>query len=120
MATQKLEIKTKQGTDGKEYKTIDLKDLEIGNEVIIEKNYANPSGIERISKKYGTPFWIITASYDGEKVGFIIGNKREFAQFETAGGVGDKVRITKFEETLINPRNKSKSIWPRLKFELVQ
>lgn len=120
MATQKLEIKTEQGTNGKTYKKINLKELEVGNEILVEKKYANPSGIEKISKAYGTPFWICTVGYEGQDVGIIIGNKREFAQFESTGGIGDTIRVSKFEETLVNQKTKGKSIWPRLKFELVK
>jgi hypothetical protein len=120
MATQQLEISTQQGTNGKTYKRINLKELEIGNEILIEKKFANPSGLEKISKTYGTPFWTCTVGYNNEEVGIIIGNKREYAQFDATGGVGDTIKVTKFEETLVNPKTKGKSIWPRLKFELVE
>lgn len=123
MAQQTLKVTT-TNSKGKDYNNINLKELEVGNYILVEKIF--PEGREVVSSKYkdsaGNPTvsYACKVKYNGQDVGFWLKNKREYSQFCSEGGIGDTLLVTMTEEPSVNPKTKIKSIYPRLKFQVYE
>lgn len=123
MPAQTLEITT----NGK-YKNVLLKarkgvgGIEVGNYVIVEKTFVE--GTPVVSKLYtnartGEPSvsYSVRCVYTGEEISFWL-NEAEHNAWKLTGGIGDKVKITMTEKTVLNKKTNVKMILPELKFEL--
>jgi hypothetical protein len=115
---QDIEIKTKG-----DYKNIDLRQLDNGNYIIVTKKdfasgketkspYLNQDGTNKVN-------YLCKVEYKGEDVGFFIRKEEEHKQFEQAGGVGDKVKITFNKEikTVQTPKGKKDIVVHKTTFE---
>lgn len=117
MTETKLEIKTNG-----QYNNIDLKGLEDGQYIIVEKVFAEGYKFEskKYTKKDGTPTLSFSCKvkYDGKDVTFWL-NEIPHNTYKVTGGIGDKVKITAKEEKRINPKTKVKTLVNVLHFEKV-
>lgn len=88
---QKLVIETNG-----QHKNLNLKNLDNGNHVIVEKKYAETKLMEGTSGKTGKPYRFYTAKvmYDGQEVGIAVNDDTDAKLFNDCGGIGDKVKIT--------------------------
>lgn len=109
MLEQKIEIKTNG-----QYKNIKPKqDLDVDNYIVVEKIFLEG---KQVKSKFDTPAFAVSVLYEGEQVGFFL-NERENTEFAITGGVGDKIKVIKYENVVVNPRNKAKSIFNNVRFE---
>lgn len=115
-------------TQNGQYRNISLKPrkgvggLEVGNYTDLTKTYLE--GMPIVSKIYtnskGEPTvsYGVKANYSGEEVSFFL-NEAEHNLWKQTGGIGDTLRVTMTEETVLNRKTNVKMILPRLTFELV-
>jgi len=103
---QKLEIKTNG-----EYKNIDIKSIENGNYVVIEKIFVE--GMEKTGQ-YGK-YYIVKAKYQDEEVSFFL-NEKQHNEFKQCGGIGDNVKVT---ATLQENFKKRGTFYKVLSFDLL-
>lgn len=113
---KKLDIQTKVVGD-KTYKNIDLKQLQDGEYVIVEKKFAEGRGVQgKFGKTYSC-----AVTYEGEDVTFWLREKyQEHQRYAETGGVGDKVKVTATEEKVINPKTKAKILVTKFYFDKVE
>lgn len=107
------DLKIVEVTKGdKTYKNLDLRELDVGNFVVVEKTFAE--GLP-IKAKFGTMYSIGIKYKDVLASAFL--SDKQHALYKDVGGVGDKVKITKFEEKIkVKAGN---MLVNRLRFELV-
>ena len=112
---QKLNVQT-NNVGGKEYRNISLREIEVGNYVVLEKTW--DTNLKKEASKDGRKwnYYIAKAKYNDEEVSFFLG-ETENVVFENVAKVGEKIKVTKYEET-IQKLNK-KEIIERLKFDRV-
>jgi hypothetical protein len=110
---QKINITEKQGKNGKTYKNINLKDLDVGNYCIVEKQYAE--GL-KVQGKFGDVF-SVGLKYCDESVSAWL-NAKDNEVFKNLGGVGDRLKVTAEEMRATNPKTKVTMLYKKLKFEL--
>lgn len=114
MTEQKIDIKKNMGKNGKEYSNLDLKTIEDGNYIIVEKMF--PEGL-KVEGKFG-PVYSIGVKYNDELCSFWLNPKQNTA-YKECGEVGDKIKVTAREEKIINPKTKVKMLVMRYYFEKV-
>lgn len=98
MPEQKIQVQSNGKYNNiylKDYK--DFKGLEPGNFIIVEKagNYSTAYKSEGVGKD-NKPYTMFTCRvlYDGKDCSFTLFNEKQATQFNEAGGVGDKVKIS--------------------------
>jgi len=87
---QELSIKTNT-KNGKEYKNLDLNDLEDGNFITVTKDGFNEA--KEFDGKFGKGY-ICSVTYKGEPCSFIINKAEVVKDFNTLGGLGDSLIVT--------------------------
>lgn len=112
---QTLGIKEVTGKNGKNYKNLNLKDLEVGNHIEIEKTFVEGLKVEG---KFG-PVFSIGAKYKDEQISFWL-NSKQHDRYKSIGGVGDKLTITAKEVKVVNPKTKVKMLIQDYDFALVE
>jgi len=104
-----------------------IKGLDDGNYVIFEKMF--PSGIPIKSKFENSEAYNCRVKYKGEECSFLLGERTnklgqktmtEHTDFESCGGVGDKVKITLNKVPVQNPVTGAEVLSQRLTFEKVE
>lgn len=98
-----------------QYNNIKLTDIQPDEYIIVEKKYA--TGRE-IQTKYGLRF-TCGVIYQGKECSFFLSEKQH-NEFMNCGGEGDKVKIWKTEETIVNKKTKVKMVIPVTHFEKVE
>jgi hypothetical protein len=114
MATNKLEITTSVDKKGNDRKNIDLKAMDNGDTVVILKtNFKDGIRFDgKFLDKQGKPkpFFVCSGEYNGQPVGFFIGNEDEYNAYCNVCDVGESVEITFHKEiktfTYTDPKTK--------------
>jgi hypothetical protein len=108
---QVLKITEKAGKNGKTYKNINLKDLEIGNSAVIEKVFAE--GI-KVNGKFGEVYSIAVRYKDDVVSAFL--SPKDYNVFNTLGAIGDKIQVSTEEARATNPKTKVTMLYKKLVF----
>lgn len=122
MTETKLEVTTKTTPKGT-FNNIDIKSIQDGQHIIVEKLQA--AGFRNESKTYknfdGTPAvsFSCKVKYQDKECSFWL-KERQHKLYEVCGGIGDRVKISCKEEVKVNPKTKVKMIVPVLSFEKVE
>lgn len=124
MSEAKLNLKENEYKGEKQY-TINLKEMQDGDYIIVEKIFAECKGYPgKVKKKDGTPSLVFPCKvkYDDQEVTawFYEAGHPQYKDFETTGGAMDKIKITCTEEKVVNPVTKVKTLVNRYKYELVE
>jgi len=90
MAEQELEIKV-NNKNGKEYKNLDINELEDGNYVIVTKDGFNEA--KEFAGKFGKGY-ICSILYKDTNCSFILNKEDLVKQFNTLCGLGDSLKIS--------------------------
>lgn len=115
MTEQKIDIKITTGKNGKEYKNLTLKDINIGNYIIVEKQFAE--GL-KVKGKFGDVY-SIGVKYNDDLCSFWL-NEKQHDKYKELGGIGDKLKITAKEERATNPKTKVVMLYVSFDFEKVE
>jgi hypothetical protein len=113
---KKLDITTKTSGD-KVYKNIDLKQLQDGEYIIVEKRFVEGRVYDgKFGKSYSC-----AVIYEGEDVTFWLREKyTEHQRYAETGGIGDKIKVTAKEEKVVNPKTKAKILVTKFYFDKVE
>lgn len=101
-----------------EYNNIDLKDLDEGNHIIIEKTFDVP---RELPSKFegGKPFYSCGANYKDKQVSFFL-NYNHIDAYNALGGTGTRLKVTLYKETFTNPKTNVEMLLKKFKFEKVE
>lgn len=89
--------------------------LEDGNHIIVEKvDFAEGNKIEKPTYT----MFSCKALYKGQEISFVL-YERDHINWASAGGVGDKVKISCIKETIVNKKTGSEMLVDNLVFEPV-
>jgi hypothetical protein len=114
MAEQNISVTVKAGKNGKEYRNINLKDIDVGNSIVVEKMFVE--GL-KVAGKFGDVF-SVGVKYNDELVSFWLNIKQNEA-FKSVGDVGDKIKVTAKEDRYQNPKTKVTMLVKNFDFEKV-
>lgn len=98
-----------------QYKNIDLKDIDNGNFIIVEKVFAEGMRFDKGSGKDAYSFYVVKVKYLDEEVGFLL-YEEPHQEFARAGGIGDRVKIT----CELREKKKKGEYYKAFKFDLVE
>lgn len=90
--------------------------LEDGNHTIVKKHkFVDGKKIEKPTYT----MYVCIVEYKGEEVSFIL-YENDHEKYSSAGGVGDKVKISLKKETMVNPVNGQEQMIEKLYFDKVE
>lgn len=124
MKEAKLKLTEKEYKGEKQY-SINLKEMQDGEYIIVEKVFAESKGYPgKVKKKDGEASLIFPCKvkYNDKEVTawFYEAGHPQYKDFADVGGAMDKIKITCIEEKVVNPVTKVKMLVNRYKYELVE